>query len=234
MSNNSNTSFEKTFDNYGKLFYNIIINLLQVGIVFVLFICMINISKKEANDLYPTDLESSYYVSEDYNCNLSNISSNESSFCKESDKIKNSDNKIRSRYSKELIQKGLIIGYATGSITEILSFLFYYLLFQMEHFVNILLNKSHSFIETFFNKKLLVFISIVPLMGLMNGFSQKIVFPFLIKLFRMNPNPKVNSGATFFADIFIHIFITFFCFFSILFLFLMIPSMVYFIYLLLY
>jgi len=235
MSNNSNTSFEKTFDNYAKLFSDIIINLLQVGIVFILFICIINISNKDEKNLYPTDLNSSYYISPDYKCDLDDITSNESAFYKINDNIKINDlpdgNKNKSKFTKDLIKKGIYIGYETGSLTEILSFLFYYLFFKMEHFLNTLLSSSHSLIKSFFKRPILVFISIIPLMGLMNGFSQGVIFPFLIKLFHMEPN--ANSGATFFANIPIHIFITFFCFFSLLFLFLMIPSMFYFIYLLL-
>jgi len=237
MSNNSNTIFEKTFDKYAKLFSNIIINLLQVGIVFILFICIINITRKDnkkENELYPTELNSSYYLSEQYKCDLDDINSNESSFYKKDDiKIINlpNNNPSKSKFTKELIKKGMYIGYETGSLTEILSFLFYYLLFRMEHFLNKLLSGSHVWTQKFFSNPILVFISIIPLMGLMNGFSQAVIFPFLIKLFRMQPN--ANSGATFFSNIPVHIFITFFCFFSLLFLFLMIPSMFYFMYLLL-
>jgi hypothetical protein len=230
---NYNKSLEKTFDTYGKLFINIIINLLQVAILFILFICIVSLSNKDKDQLYPTNLNSSFYVSTNYNCDLDGISSNESAFCKENKEkintINNNNNK--SKYSKELIQKGLYIGYENGSLTEILSFLFYYLLFRMEYFLNCFLNGSHNMVSSFFKNPILVFISIIPLMGIINGVSQKFIFPFLTKLFNMKPNN--NSGTKMLTNIPIHIFITLFCFFSLVFVFLIVPSIFYFIYLLL-
>lgn len=241
--NNSNKSLENTFDKYGKslentfdkfgkLFINIIINLIQVAILFILFICIASIAKKKNDDLYPTNLNSSFYVSTKYNCDLDGISSNESAFCKEnSEKIIDLDNNNKSKYAKELIQKGLYIGYENGSLTEILSFYFYYLLFRMEYFLIGFLNGSHSMVSYFFENPLLVFISIIPLMGIINGLSQKFIFPFFTKLFNMKPND--TSGTKMLTNIPIQIFITLFCFFSLLFIFLIIPSIFYFIYLLL-
>jgi hypothetical protein len=187
--------FDKEIQVYSKLIRDLFFDLLQLSITLLLFVSIINLTKMDAEMLYPTDLKHEYYG--EGKCDLGNLKAGDTTFCGpysvKTDGLPLSEQKIvgKSTFAAK------VQGYATngGSVTSDTFTIFLlwssYLLFSCEHFVQTMLQYLHKMAQLLTNAHfVLQFFVIVVIISAINALNVNTITPFLTKLLNIFGNKK--------------------------------------------
>jgi hypothetical protein len=239
MVNESNSSIEATFDNYGKLFSALFVDITHIGIVIFVILCILNLINKDPDVLYPTDKSSSYYVSSKHNCDLNTIMANTTNFCKPLP-TRPLNAEPTGWFSKYFINYATNIGYINGGSMSMFWLWVFYLLYEMEYFVNFWINTAHKISKSFMDTTIIRLVTIFIGIHFITLAKDKYVSPFLLRLFKMDRRKKhkgiikqTDYIKNLLLDLPINLFISLFCIVFLVFVFLMIPSIFGFIFVLL-
>jgi hypothetical protein len=222
-----NNTLEENLDKYATLFKDLFFTLLQISITLLLLISILNITKENANALYPTDLNHPYYS--DDKCDLKNIKAGETEFCESfvqaKDNLEPTDsflNPGKGVFSKIFTDYAKNMGYVSGDTFSMFLLWLSYLAFSCDHFLMMWLNGAHSLAQTINDSNRLVsaFILIITA-SVITHYSMLYVNPFLTKLFfpRKTDNFFIKVGS--------QIMISFLCITILIFLFFLIPCTIY-------
>ena len=233
---NENKSLAQDFDVYSLLFHDLFFDLLQVSITLLLFVGILNLSKEDAETLYPTDLHSRFYADTDDktgNCDLGKMRAGETSFCDGRYEIKDFNEKLsgKSIFATKVSVYAKNMGYVTSDSFSILLLWLSYLAFDCEHFTQKMLKGMHNISKSLYDSPfILQFLIVVTVISLVNHLNINIITPFLTKLFNIfNINQKKNHNNIL-LEIANDLFINFACIFVLLFLFFMVPLTIYYIF----
>jgi hypothetical protein len=223
---NKNT-FGQNFEIYSILFHNLFFTLLQIGITLLLFIGIINLSRKDSEDLYPTEMNNMFYG--DGTCDLGNLTAGETSFCDGGyTPTKNTDNK-KSYFAYKLAGYAKSGGFATLDMFSILIMWFGYLAFSCEQFTQQMLKSMNTLARSLDKSNPVVkFFIIVILISLINNLNINTITPFITKLFNMF-NIKKSKSPNILLEMFNIIVINVLCIVVLLFLFFMVPLTIYYV-----
>ena len=189
VGNDINKSYEKSktyFDSSYKLVHDIFFASLQIFISILLFISIINLTKYEANDLYPLDLHSKFY-GDDEKCDLGKLYAGETRFCNESYTSINVDPIAgKSLFGRKLETYVKNMGYLSADSFSIILLWLNYIAFNCEHFSQTILNVTHKVTKKItgmgFIANLFYFLIIASFIKLLNDNA---IRPFLEEKFNM-------------------------------------------------
>uniref|UniRef100_A0A6C0ESI9 Uncharacterized protein n=1 Tax=viral metagenome TaxID=1070528 RepID=A0A6C0ESI9_9ZZZZ len=238
MVNESKSSIEATFDNYGKLFSALFVDITHIGIVIFVILCILNLINKDPDVLYPIDKSSTYYVSSKHDCDLNTVMAGPNSFCKPLSKSP-SNTEPTGWFSKYFINYANNIGYLNGGSMSMFWLWVFFLLYEMEYFVNSWINTAHKISKSFMDTTIVRFVTIFIGIHFITLAKDKYVSPFLLRLFKMDRRKKPKGKSKYdyiknmLLDLPINLFISLFCIVFLVFVFLMIPSIFGFIFVLL-
>ena len=228
----SGNTLELNMDKYAVLFKDIIYSLLQISVTIFLLIAILNISKEDANALYPTNLNDPYYTTQ--TCDLNNIKPGETEFC---DPFKQEPAKIpinpglkpgHSYFSNIFRNYAENMGYVTGDSFSMLLLWLSYLAFSCDHFLMTWLNGAHSLAQLFDkSNKIIAGIILIIIASVITHYSMIYVNPFLTKLFF--PKKTTNNPHNFFVTTGSQIVISFICVVILILAFFIVPSTIYYI-----
>lgn len=226
--NNTGSEYTKSFYIYSVLFHNLFFNLLQIGITLLLFAGIISLSKKDSEELYPTNLHNAFYGNGD--CDLGNLTGGETTFCaSDFTPIGTSKTSFFAQKLAGYAKKG---GYATSDMFSILLLWFTYLSFSCEHFTQGMMKSMNNLGKGLDSTNPFIkFIIIVTGISLINNINVNTINPFLTKLLNMfNIRTKRKKNAqNFILEMFNNIIINVCSILLLLFLFLIVPLTLYYI-----
>jgi len=225
----SNT-FEQNFELYSILFHDLFFNLLQVGITLLLFIGIINLSRKttDSEKLYPTELDNIFYGNG--TCNLGNLTAGETSFCDGEYTPKDNLGNQTSYFAYKLAGYAKSGGFATLDMFSIVILWFGYLAFSCEQFTQQMLKSMNSIAQSLDKSNPVVkFFIIVTIISLINNLNVNTITPFITKLFNMFNIKKSNSNNIL-LEMFNYSVINILCIIVLLFLFFIVPLTIYYIF----
>jgi hypothetical protein len=237
----SNESLSKNFESYSTLFHDLFFTLFQVGIILLLFVGILNITKEKEDVLYPIDLHHRFYAdtSEDKgNCDLGKLRAGETAFCDGTYNIKDTTDADGHRTS-QLAGKSMFatkvavyaknMGYVTSDSFSILLLWFSYLAFDCEHFCQKMLNSMHGLARKLYSAHFIIqFVIIVSVMSFINNLNINTINPFLTKLFKIL-RMKGSNSENIFLEIANDLIINVICILLLLFLFFIVPLTIYYI-----
>jgi hypothetical protein len=223
---NKNT-FEQNFEIYSILFHDLFITLLQIGITLLLFIGIIQLSRKNSEELYPTKLDNKFYG--DGSCDLGNLTAGETSFCDGGFQPTENIGDQKSYFAYKLAGYAKSGGFATSDMFSILILWFGYLAFSCEQFAQQMLNSMNSLAGSLDKSNPVVkFFIIVTTISLINNLNINTITPFITKLLNMF-NIKKSKSPNILLEIFNYTIINVLCIVLLLFLFLIVPLTIYYI-----
>jgi hypothetical protein len=236
MEENSKENLSKNFEIYSTLFHNLFFTLFQVGITLLLFVGILNLSKINENDLYPTDLHHVFYADTDEakgDCDLGKLRAGETSFCDGTYEITGklkANIAGKSMFATKLAVYAKNMGYVTSDSFSIFLLWLSYLAFDCEHFCQIILNGMHSVARHLYDTHFMIqFIIIVSVISVINNLNITIITPFLTKLFKIMKVAQQTNSENIFVEMANYLIINICCILVLLFLFFMIPLTIYYI-----
>lgn len=236
MEEKSKENLSKNFEVYSTLFHDLFFTLFQVGITLLLFVGILNLSKDNENDLYPTDLHHVFYADTTENkgdCDLGKLRAGETSFCEGTYTItgKTTENIAgKSMFATKLAVYAKNMGYVTSDSFSIFLLWLSYLAFDCEHFCQIILNGMHSIARHLYDTHFMIqFIIIVSVISVINNLNINIITPFLTKLFKIMKVSQETNSENIFVEMANYLIINICCILVLLFLFFMIPLTIYYI-----
>lgn len=223
--------FDKEMRVYSKLIRDLFFDLLQLSVTLLLFVSIINLSKMDADLLYPTDLKHEYYG--EGKCDLGNLKVGDTTFCGpydvKRDELPLSEKKIigKSTFASKVQGYAISGGSVTSDTFTIFLLWFSYLLFNCEHFVQIMLQNLHKMAQLLTNSHFtLQFFVIVIIISAINTLNVNTINPFLTKLLNIFGSKKNDFGHELANDLIISIASVF----ALLFIYLLGPLTFYYIY----
>ena len=231
--NKTDKNLSENFAIYSVLFHDLFFELLQISVTLLLFVSILNLSKENANDLYPTDLKNKFYG--DGKCDLGNMRPGESSFCDEYVLSETGDETKagKSIFASKVGVYAKNMGYITSDSFSILLLWFSYLAFSCEHFSQVMLNGMQNIAKALYNIPFIIqFFIVVTLISVINNINLRFINPFLTKLFNIFNLFKVsaNNRQNIFIGIAIELFVNLTSIFVLLFLFFMVPLTIYYVF----
>ncbi len=239
----SKESLSKSFEVYSTLFHDLFFTLFQVGIILMLFVGILNITKNKEDVLYPIDLHHRFYsdsaTSEKKGyCDLGKLRAGETAFCDgifDIEDSRNADgNDISNLAGKSLFATKVAVyaknmGYVTSDSFSILLLWFSYLAFDCEHFCQKMLNSMHGIARKLYSAHFIIqFIIIVSVMSFINNININTINPILTKLFKIL-KLKGSNSENMFLEIANDLIINVICILLLLFLFFIVPLTIYYI-----
>lgn len=214
------------FDSTYKLVHDIFFASLQIFVSILLFIGIINLTKYEANDIYPVDLHSKFYGDDD-KCDLGKLYAGETRFCNESyTSIDVEPIAGKSLFGRKLETYVKNMGYLSADSFSIILLWLNYIAFNCEHFSQTILNATHEFTKKItgmgFIANLFFFLIIASFIKLLNNNA---IQPFLEEKFKI-----YLSDRDIFKELTGKLCIYVGCIILLLFLFLLIPVTFYYIF----
>lgn len=233
---NSKENLSKNFEVYSTLFHDLFFTLFQVGITLLLFVGILNLSKDNEDNLYPTDLHHVFYADTNEpkgDCDLGKLRAGETSFCDGNYDIKGKDTKNiagKSMFATKLAVYAKNMGYVTSDSFSIFLLWASYLAFDCEHFCQIILNGMHSITRHLYDAHFMIqFIIIVSVISFINNLNITIITPFLTKLFKIMKVAQETNSENIFVEMANYLIINISCILVLLFLFFMVPLTIYYI-----
>jgi hypothetical protein len=226
---NTGKEYTKSFEIYSVLFHDLFFNLLQVGITLLLFAGIISLSKKDSEELYPTNLHNAFYGNGD--CDLGNLTGGETTFCG-SDFQVNGKSDDPSFFATKLAGYAKKGGYATSDMFSTLLLWFTYLAFSCEHFTQGMLKSMNNLGKGLDSTNPFIkFIIIVSTISLINNINVNTINPFLTRLLNIfNIRNKIKKNTqNFILEMFNNVVINVCSILLLLFLFFIVPLTVYYI-----
>jgi len=226
-SNVNKNTFGQNFDIYSILFHDLFFTLLQIGITLLLFIGIINLSRKDSDELYPTNLNNMFYG--DGTCDLGNLTAGETSFCDGDFKPTGNLGDQKSYFAYKLAGYAKSGGFATLDMFSILIMWFGYLAFSCEQFTQQMFNSMNTLARSLDKSNPIVkFFIIVIIISLINNLNINTITPFLTNLLNMF-NIKKSKSSNILLEMFNYIVINVLCIVLLLFLFLIVPLTIYYV-----
>jgi hypothetical protein len=125
------------FDSHSKLIHDLFFDFLQVSVTLFLFIGIIGLTKYPADDLYPTNLHSTFY-GDDESCDLGKLYAGETRFCNEKyNAIHSKPEAGKSFFGTKLQTYVKNMGYLTSDSFSIILLWLSYLALNCEQFSQI-------------------------------------------------------------------------------------------------
>jgi len=223
--NSVKSGFKSYFDHYSKFIHDLFFDLLQVLFTLGLFDAIINLTKYEANDLYPTNLHSKFY-GDDESCDLGKMYAGETRFCNEKytsiDAISEAG---KSMFGSKLQTYAKNMGHLTSDSFSILLFWLSYTAFKCEHFSQNVLNAIHGITKKIVGFGMIInFIFFVIIASFIKYLNDQCIRPFLSKFLNFSKNANILSELA--TDLIINVA----CIITLLFLFIVIPLSIYYIF----
>ena len=235
----SKESLSKNFEVYSTLFHDLFFTLFQVGIILMLFVGILNISKNKEDLLYPTNLHHRFYADTDGakgNCDLGKLRAGETAFCDGIYDIKDTldpngnDLAGKSFFATKVAVYAKNMGYVTSDSFSILLLWLSYLAFDCEHFCQKMLNSMHGVARKLYGANfILQFFIIVSIISFINNLNINTINPFLTKIFNILNLKKGSNGENIFLEMANDLIINVLCILLLLFLFFIIPLTIYYI-----
>lgn len=213
------------FDSHSKLVHDLFFDLLQVSVTLFLFIGIINLTKYPADDLYPTNLHSTFY-GDDESCDLGKLYAGETRFCNEKyNAIHSKPEAGKSLFGTKLQTYVKNMGFLTSDSFSIVLLWLSYLALNCEQFSQIILNGVHQIAISLNGLGIIInLIVFIILASLIDYLNNKCIRPFLTKYLNFSTNKNIMMELA--SDIFIHVA----GIFTLLFLFFIIPLSLYYIF----
>ena len=213
------------FDSHSKLIHDLFFDLLQVSVTLFLFIGIIGLTKYPANDLYPTNLHSTFY-GDDESCDLGKLYAGETRFCNEKyNAIHSKPEAGKSFFGTKLQTYVKNMGYLTSDSFSIILLWLSYLALNCEQFSQIILNGIHQIAISLNGLGVIInLIVFVILASSIDYLNNQCIRPFLTKYLNFSTNKNIMMELA--SDIFIHVA----GIFTLLFLFFIIPLSLYYIF----
>lgn len=226
------TTFGKEFEGYYTLFHNLFFNFLQVSITLLLFVGILNLSKENADQLYPVDLRSKFYG--DGSCHLGKMKPGETAFCDSYTLLENEVfNKAlsgESMFAPKVETYAKNNGYVSSDSFSLFLLWVSYLAFSCEHFTQVLLNSMQKIVKSLYDSYFIVkFLIIITIFSVVNNINTKYVTPFFTKLFNRRGKYNVDPKKNILLGIANELFISFICIFVLIFAFFMVPLTIYYV-----
>lgn len=227
------------FDVYAVLFHDLFFDLLQISITLMMFVSILNLSKYNPDVLYPIDLNSEFYGSDD--CDLGNLRAGETTFCDRKTLSPDHPNKTdfnsqisgRSIFALKVQTYAKNMGFVTSDSFSILLLWLSYLAFSCETFSQVMMNGMQTITKSIYDLPWLIqFFIILAIISLVNNINIKFITPILIKLFKVFElfHVDTKNQHNIIIDLSIQLFLNVISIVILLFLFFIVPLTVYYIY----
>jgi hypothetical protein len=219
------------YEIYAVLFHDLFFVFIQMSITLLLFVGILNLSKDQADVLYPVDLRSEFYGNDQ--CDLGNLRAGESNFCEnKTSKIPFDEKAGRSIFASKLQRFAKNMGYVTADSFSIFLLWANYLAFSCEHFSQIMLNGMQSIAKSLYDIPFLIqFFIVVTLISLVNNVNVRIINPILTKLFKVFQLFHVEKNQhNIIIDLSVQLFVNVISITLLLFLFFIVPLTIYYIF----